>query len=180
MTKKPVKRKPVQHKPDDEEDEPPIYDLVGKLRDQVRELEHTNQEFARRAARRTDQYKALLQVANLLLVVASNEIVRRDLDFTSRRSASVLANCLAGERGGRVATDALPVLKRGTGLMWLFKYWRATQRATDMSKLWPVCREEAADLDHARAAFYLHASNDTAWTKDYSEAELIEFVGQLK
>ena len=62
----------------------------------------------------------------------------------------------------------------------VFKYWRITQRATDMSTLWPACKEHAKNLDHAKAAFYMHASNDTAWTKDYTKQELIEFVDQLR
>jgi hypothetical protein len=65
-------------------------------------------------------------------------------------------------------------------IAWLAKIWRATQRQTDMSTLWPACREYAEDLDHARAAFYMHAINDPAWTKDYDEAQLIDFVGKLQ
>lgn len=60
-----------------------------------------------------------------------------------------------------------------------FKYWRKLQRATDMDTLWPACKEHAESLDQAKAAFYLHASNDGAWTRDYTEQELIEFVGKL-
>lgn len=63
---------------------------------------------------------------------------------------------------------------------WLFKYWRTTQRATDMSTLWPACKEHANSLDEARMAFYMHASNDTAWTKDYTDDDLQIFIGQLK
>ena len=49
-----------------------------------------------------------------------------------------------------------------------------------MSTLWPACVERAETLDHARAAFYMHASNDPTWTTDYDERSLIEFVGELK
>lgn len=59
-------------------------------------------------------------------------------------------------------------------------YWRSTQRATDLSILWPVCKREANDLDHARAAFFMHMINDPAWTRDYSEDDLIEYVEQLR
>lgn len=65
-------------------------------------------------------------------------------------------------------------------MSWLFKWWRAMQRRTDMSTLWPTCVKYSDDLDHARAAFYFHASNDPAWTKDYTEQELIEFTRQLR
>lgn len=49
-----------------------------------------------------------------------------------------------------------------------------------MSTLWPACKEHAKDLNHAKAAFYMHASNDSAWTEDYSEAELISFVDGMQ
>jgi len=65
-------------------------------------------------------------------------------------------------------------------MKFLFKYWRTLQRATDMDTLWPACKQHAEDLDHAKAAFYFHASNDTAWTKDYTKEELINFVDQLR
>ena len=63
---------------------------------------------------------------------------------------------------------------------WIMKWWRATQRRTDMSTLWPACKQHAEDLDHAKAAFYFHASNDPAWTTDYDEDALIQFVNELK
>lgn len=49
-------------------------------------------------------------------------------------------------------------------LRWLLDWWHARQRAIDLDILWPACREQASDLDHARAAFAYHAFNDTAWT----------------
>ena len=61
----------------------------------------------------------------------------------------------------------------------LLRWWRARQRRVDLSILWPVCKEQAGDIDRARAAFYMHAINDTAWTSDYSEDELISYVGTL-
>jgi hypothetical protein len=65
-------------------------------------------------------------------------------------------------------------------LKFLMSLWHATTRRTDMSTLWPICRQEAPTLDHAKAAFYLHASNDRAWTDHYTEAELIDFVDKLQ
>jgi hypothetical protein len=65
-------------------------------------------------------------------------------------------------------------------LGFISKYWRATQRATDISTLWPACKKHAKDMDNAKSAFYMHASNDEAWTKDYTEDELITFVNKLK
>jgi hypothetical protein len=54
------------------------------------------------------------------------------------------------------------------------------QRRTDMSTLWPACLEHAEDINDARTAFYFHISNDPAWTTDYDEAQLINFVDELK
>lgn len=55
-----------------------LSDEIAKLKEEIAEHYRNEQQFAREKARRTDQYKALLQVANLLLAVASNEII--DLD----------------------------------------------------------------------------------------------------
>ena len=62
----------------------------------------------------------------------------------------------------------------------ILRYWRKLQRRTDMNTLWPACKEHAKDLTHARIAFYMHASNDPAWTKDYTDDDLRIFIGQLK
>ena len=62
---------------------------------------------------------------------------------------------------------------------WLMKRWRETQRQTDMHTLWPACKRYATSLDHAKAAFYMHAINDTAWTKDYDEEALMQFVDDM-
>jgi|KBSMisStaDraftv2_1062788.scaffolds.fasta_scaffold08823_1 hypothetical protein len=58
-------------------------------------------------------------------------------------------------------------------------WWHALNRRTDMSTLWPICRDESEDMNQARMAFYLHVSNDPAWTNYYTEDDLIDFVGQL-
>jgi hypothetical protein len=42
-------------------------------------------------------------------------------------------------------------------------WWRAYQRSIDLEILWPICKREAADLDHAKAAFAVHAFHDPAW-----------------
>ena len=42
-------------------------------------------------------------------------------------------------------------------------WWRAWQRRIDLEILWPICKREAPDLDHARAMFAVHAYNDSAW-----------------
>lgn len=62
---------------------------------------------------------------------------------------------------------------------WIQRWWRSRQRAMDMSVLWPVCKEEAPSLDVARAIFMSHCMNDSAWTLDYTEEDLKEFIGQL-
>lgn len=48
-------------------------------------------------------------------------------------------------------------------LIWFVKRVNARHRAIDLSILWPICKERADDLDHAKAAFASHAFNDPAW-----------------
>lgn len=51
----------------------------------------------------------------------------------------------------------------------------------DVAILWPICKQKARSMDHARAAFMLHAANDTAWTNEYGcGSDLIDAVGKLK
>lgn len=47
-------------------------------------------------------------------------------------------------------------------LVSLFDF-NARCRAIDLQILWPLCVEQARDLDHAKAAFAVHAFNDPAW-----------------
>lgn len=42
-------------------------------------------------------------------------------------------------------------------------WWRNRQRSIDLQILWPICCEQAADLDHAKMVFAVHAFNDPAW-----------------
>lgn len=58
--------------------------------------------------------------------------------------------------------------------------WRKRQRSIDVSILWPACVDQAADLDHARAAFAVHAFNDSAWTEDFDESQIISLIDDLK
>ena len=48
-------------------------------------------------------------------------------------------------------------------IRWLLDRWHARQRSIDLRILWPVCKENARDLDHAKAAFAYHAFHDRAW-----------------
>lgn len=48
-----------------------------------------------------------------------------------------------------------------------------------MHILWPECLRCAADIDYARAAFMYHCMRDPAWTTDYTEEDLKDFIGQL-
>ena len=48
-------------------------------------------------------------------------------------------------------------------IRWLQGLWHARQRKIDMDVLWPSCIAQARDLDHAKAAFAVHAFNDPAW-----------------
>jgi len=47
--------------------------------------------------------------------------------------------------------------------MWVMDWWHARQRAVDLQVLWPACKANAKDIDHAKAAFAVHAFNDPAW-----------------
>jgi hypothetical protein len=48
-------------------------------------------------------------------------------------------------------------------LSWPMDWWYERQRSLDLEVLWPSCRDQAPDLDHARAAFAYHAFHDKAW-----------------
>jgi hypothetical protein len=61
----------------------------------------------------------------------------------------------------------------------LMRWWRAHQRQIDLDILWPACKAEAADLDHAKAAFAVHAFNDRAWLV-LGEDEIIRFIEDLR
>ncbi len=61
-----------------------------------------------------------------------------------------------------------------------------------MKILWPACLEAGGKkfqdsggevhtvLHWARAAFAYHAFKDTAWTKDFTPAEIEGFIGRLR
>ena len=59
-------------------------------------------------------------------------------------------------------------------------WWWSRQRAADLQLLWPVCKQLAPDLDHAKAAFAFHAFNDPAWIDAFGEAGLIEAINRLE
>jgi hypothetical protein len=48
-------------------------------------------------------------------------------------------------------------------LNWIRNKFYARYRRIDMDILWPACRDQASDLDRARAAFACHALHDLAW-----------------
>jgi hypothetical protein len=58
------------------------------------------------------------------------------------------------------------------------RWWRARQRAIDLQILWPICKEKARSLDHARAAFAVHAFSDPAWVDEYGD-NLVNVIGEL-
>ena len=70
----------------------------------------------------------------------------------------------SGHAGGAEATEdnaEAPMIR------WLLDWWHARQRSIDMQILWPTCCEQATKagltLDHAKAAFAVHAFHDEAW-----------------
>lgn len=52
-------------------------------------------------------------------------------------------------------------------LNWLLARWHQRERQLDLKILWPSCKriaeERGTGLDHARAAFALHALYSQAW-----------------
>ena len=63
-------------------------------------------------------------------------------------------------------------------MRWLMNWWHQRQRAIDLRILWPVCKENAQDLDHARAAFAYHAFHDQAWVC-LGDREIERRIGEL-
>lgn len=57
--------------------------------------------------------------------------------------------------------------------------WRRRQRKIDLEILWPICVRGANDLDHAKAAFAVHAFNDPAWL-ELGEDAIFQFVDRLE
>lgn len=62
---------------------------------------------------------------------------------------------------------------------WLTDLWDRTNRRSDMSILWPVCRDTAGTVDEAKAAFMFHIANDPSWHRHYTLDELAHFVDDL-
>ena len=58
-------------------------------------------------------------------------------------------------------------------------WWWPQQRTQDLLILWPVCKANAPTLDHAKAAFAVHAFNDPAWYAHYGE-QLPDIIEALK
>jgi hypothetical protein len=66
------------------------------------------------------------------------------------------------------------------GLVALIRlWWQRRQRAIDMDILWPACCAQAPDLDHAKAAFAMHAFNDPAW-QALGDEEIVRFIDRLE
>lgn len=61
---------------------------------------------------------------------------------------------------------------------WIKRWWHARQRTIDMEILWPQCVELAPDLDHAKAAFAVHAMNDPAWL-ELGRDQVLNFIDEL-
>jgi hypothetical protein len=66
----------------------------------------------------------------------------------------------------------------GAMIRWLFGLWYARLRRIDIELLWPTCRDKAQNLDHARAAFAVHAFHDRAWLV-LGDDEILEIIDGL-
>ena len=60
----------------------------------------------------------------------------------------------------------------------ILDWWYRRLRRIDMDILWPECVAQAPDLDHARAAFAVHAYLDRAW-KVLGDEEIDKLIDQL-
>jgi hypothetical protein len=60
----------------------------------------------------------------------------------------------------------------------IMRWWYARMRRIDLEILWPTCKREAGDLDHAKAAFAVHAFNDNAWLS-LGQDELMAAIDEL-
>lgn len=60
----------------------------------------------------------------------------------------------------------------------LMRWWRKRLRSIDLRVLWPICKQQALTVDHAKAAFMVHCMGDHAWS-DLSEAEIITVINNL-
>jgi hypothetical protein len=58
-------------------------------------------------------------------------------------------------------------------------WWWARMRRIDLEILWPVCKREAVDVDHAKALFAVHAYTDRAWLC-LGEDALIAAIDELR
>jgi len=63
---------------------------------------------------------------------------------------------------------------------WLQSRWDAGRREMDVTVLWPYICQQTDDIDEAKAAFAFHIMHDPAWTREFSEMELIYFVDRLE
>ncbi len=55
------------------------------------------------------------------------------------------------------------------------------RRSFDLDVLWPACKEGSeGSIEHAKAAFAVHAFNDRAWTDYFSKEELKAFIDALE
>jgi hypothetical protein len=52
-------------------------------------------------------------------------------------------------------------------------------RQIDVRTLWPALIKNAQDVEMARHAFLLHAQNDPAWTRHYTQSEITQAVNEL-
>lgn len=71
-------------------------------------------------------------------------------------------------------------LRFGSPISGIGRLWRRHLRRIDLKILWPACKEKAPNMEIAKGAFAVHAFNDSAWTRDFSEAELTKFIEELR
>ena len=65
-----------------------------------------------------------------------------------------------------------------TIIQFITKLWNKRRRQIDLDILWPACKENAINLDHAKAAFAVHAFADPAWN-DLDHDEKYAIIDRL-
>jgi len=63
----------------------------------------------------------------------------------------------------------------------LLKLHRKMQRNMDRRYLWPACKKKAGtNKTAAQIVFMMHASQDKAWTTDFTTNEILEKIRELE
>jgi hypothetical protein len=60
------------------------------------------------------------------------------------------------------------------------RWWRRSQRVTDVEVLWPACKSVSDTPGEAQSLFLMCCLTDPCWRNDFDDDEIEEIVGGLK